>query len=486
MNSIVKKSSMAILTILSLSACTLTQKPVSKTEPEKKEVVETKVTTYEKDTTTTVLVDDTNIQKSNITKIVKHGDHWHVYTKDGKEHITYTNPSHLKDANHLDLIPVITLKQLKTKKVVSIKVHGNHWHVYTADGKEYLTYQNPSSLFKKIKITKYEGSHHPKKPSHSMPNLDSKPSVYKILKHGDHYHIYTTDGGEFITHQDPRPFYPNAKYGEYKGNHADHPTNKPKNPKALLPKPSVPNQDKEMGPIVGVLRLSDLKGKNITKIVDHGDHFHVYENGKEIGITKENPKAMFPKAEYIPNETKPEKQPEIKDKDKFTYEDVKERFDKKVEKVLSKNLQKMTHYGMVTDGLAVFGIQTPDKNGKYFYWLHDSHYHAISINDIIAMEKQGYFNGVTAKEVVAFLKYKVNHGYEIKDKIDTEEEMEAKAKFIADYYKVPVRRVRWFLGNYVIIVNGDELVRISASDLSYEDGVVKALTVLPKMKELSK
>ena len=475
MNRIYKKTSVAILAVLSLTACTFHQKAASNTESKKKEFVQPKVTTYEKDTTTTILVDDNHIQKSNIVKVIKHGDHWHVFTKDGKEHITYTNPANLKDTGGLELVSVLALAQLKGKRVVSIKKHGNHWHVYTADGKEYLTYQDPSSLFKKIKIGQYKGSHHGK-PTHSIQNLAKKSTVYKILRHGDHWHIYTTDGGEFISYQDPRPFYPKAKVGEYKGNHSSKPTN----PKAVLPKPDTPN--KKLGPVVGVLTLNKLKGRNITKIVDHGDHWHVYENGKEIGITKENPRSMFPKAEYIQEKSNHGGHTKVKETDLFTYEDVKEKLDKRVEKILSKNLKKMTHYGKVTDGLPVFGIIKPDKSGRYFYWLHDSHYHAVSIPDLIAMEKEGRFKGITAKEVVAFLKYKVNHHYVIEDRIDTEEEMIAKCRFLAKHYGVSENQVRYFLGNYVVSINGDDLVKIAADDLIVENGIVKAGVDLPKLK----
>ena len=338
-----------------------------------------------------------------------------------------------------------------------------------------MTYQDPSSLFKKIKIGQYKGSHHGK-PTHSIQNLAKKSTVYKILRHGDHWHIYTTDGGEFISYQDPRPFYPKAKVGEYKGNHSSKPTN----PKAVLPKPDTPN--KKLGSVVGVLTLNKLKGRNITKIVDHGDHWHVYENGKEIGITKENPRSMFPKAEYIQEKSNHGGHTKVKETDLFTYEDVKEKLDKRVEKILSKNLKKMTHYGKVTDGLPVFGITKPDKSGRYFYWLHDSHYHAVSIPDLIAMEKEGRFKGITAKEVVAFLKYKVNHHYAIEDRIDTEEEMIAKCRFLAKHYGVSENQVRYFLGNYVVSINGDDLVKIAADDLIVENGIVKAGVDLPKLK----
>ena len=84
--------------------------------------------------------------------------------------------------------------------------------------------------------------------------------------------------------------------------------------------------------------------------------------------------------------------------------------------------------------------------------------------------------------MVAFLKYKVNHHYVIEDRIDTEEEMIAKCRFLAKHYGVSENQVRYFLGNYVVSINGDDLVKIAADDLIVENGIVKAGVDLPKLK----
>ena len=118
-----------------------------------------KKVTYAVDDTTSVLVDD-QVDSSQIDRVVKHGDHWHVFTKDGKEHITYTDPSKSGgNINNLGIVKVVKASSLIGKDVRSIKRHGDHYHVYLGDGSEVLTYDNPSSLFPHINIEEYNGSH---------------------------------------------------------------------------------------------------------------------------------------------------------------------------------------------------------------------------------------------------------------------------------------------------------------------------------------
>ena len=193
---------------------------------------EAKKTSIKKDKTTEVLV-DAEVKKDDIVKVVKHGDHWHVFTKDGREKITYSDPNQIKDQTNFEMVSVVGKNQLKNKNVVAIKKHGDHYHVYLADGSEYLTYEDPSALFPNIKIGTYVGSHgqanrskiktqkiaENKKVKEKLEKDDER--VIKILKHGDHYHIYTSKGNEFVTYEDPRALYPNASYGLYEGNHGD-------------------------------------------------------------------------------------------------------------------------------------------------------------------------------------------------------------------------------------------------------------------------
>ena len=94
----------------------------------------------------------------------------------------------------MEMVSVVSLDQLKTMNVKEIKVHGNHWHIFTDDGSEYLTYDNPKDDFPNIKITKYEASHEGHKNStlakssktikfHESKNKLNSDEVVKILKH---------------------------------------------------------------------------------------------------------------------------------------------------------------------------------------------------------------------------------------------------------------------------------------------------------------
>lgn len=583
---------LACLFATSLSACSLFNNKEAKTSVNKaiktgqKTSYIAKKSTIKKDKTTEVLV-DAEIKKEDIVKVVKHGDHWHVFTKDGREKITYTDPSQIQDTGKFEMVSVVGKNQLKNKNVVAIKKHGDHYHVYLADGTEYLTYENPSALFPNIKIGTYVGSHgshnanktkaekvaENKKVKEKLEKDDER--VIKILKHGDHYHIYTSKGNEFVTYEDPRSLYPNASYGIYEGSHGDRKEmiakilkeekekqakNKDKkeekrpeklqkddklikvedekkthnvikilkhgdhyhiytadgdeyisysDPSSLYPdipigtyegshvdkkdnkeKDKKPNEDKKENPkeevdqdrpesprdnkksrienlkitnilgkekvdrydIVKILKhgdhyhIYDSKGREgviyenpqdiypkanfgqyegshdnqkddkkeftwpegITKIIDHGDHWHLYKGDQEVGVVTENPKSHYPDAEYI-NDSKDYSHVEVNDGDLFSYDSIKGKKVAGIERVFDDRFKLMESYGQITDGRAAFGPGGQYKGGDVFYWLHGDHYHYLSIKDLVKMEKAGELGDFTAKDIVATLKYKMEN-----------------------------------------------------------------------------
>lgn len=618
-----------------LSSCSLFSKPEKKSEQineSTKKVEQTtdsnKQSTIKKDKTTEVLI-DSEIKKEDIAKIVKHGDHWHVFTKDGREKITYKDPNKLQNTSNFEMVSVVGKSRLKGQNVVAIKKHGDHWHVYLRNGGEYLTYEDPSAMFPHIKVGTYVGSHsdhrqHNKRIdartiAHEKQKLKqtiekNDERVIKILKHGDHYHIYTSKGNEFVSYTDPRSLYPNAEYGQYVGTHANRKQmiekiiredrqkqknkqsskkthakqnsdklikdeklvkvedNKKKHnvvkilkhgdhwhiytkngeefityedPSSKYPdveigiytgshaqetkqKPEQPRKDnkpqenptekpttpsdnnkpnkKEEKPtektreqkiqelkitkvlgkdgtvneinrydIVKILKhedhyhIYDSKGnegitytnpqnlypnayfgnyegshnnpqnnnkfewpENITKIVDHKDHWHLYRGNEEVAVVRENPRDHYPNAEYIKDYVDVGNV-EVEDADVFNYDDIKPNKVEGIEAVLNDNLRNMTGYGKLTDGIAIMG--TEDKQDNVFYWLHGDHYHALSIKDLIKMEKSGALKGFTAKDVVATLKYKFQHPQEdltYKSDLNIEEIIE----FLKSHYKI--------------------------------------------------
>lgn len=581
----------ACIFLTSLSSCSLLKNKKEEKNLQQNQVNTSQKVTYEakktslkKDTTTEVLV-DSEIKKEDIVKIVKHGDHWHVFTKDGREKITYSDPNQIKDNSNFEMVSVVGKSQLKNKNVVAIKKHGDHYHVYLADGTEYLTYEDPSALFPNIKIGTYVGSHgqqnagkskaqklvENKKVKEKLEKDDER--VIKILKHGDHYHIYTSKGNEYVTYEDPRSLYPNASYGLYEGNHGDRKNmiakilkedkeNQAKK-KAAGIKDEKENSDKLVGAdklvkveenkkthnVVSILRhgdhwhvytadggeyitysdpsssypdvavgtyvgshggekedkkenksqgktgdkqgtensndkesdglltienlkitnilgkekvnrydivkilkhgdhyhIYDSKGREgvthvnpqdlyprasfgkyegshgdgdknkdkfkwpegVTKIVSHGDHWHLYKGDDEIGVVTENPKPHYPNAEYI-DESKDYSNVEVGDGDLFTYESVNPKKIPGIEKIFDKRFNEMNSFGQITDEKPAYGPGGQYKGGKVFYWLHGDHYHYLSIEDLVKMEKAGELGKFTAKDIVATLKYKMEN-----------------------------------------------------------------------------
>ena len=659
---------LACLFATSLSSCSIFKNKkeenfLDKSSKKSQQIIyEAKKTSIKKDKTTEVLV-DAEIKKDDIVKVVKHGDHWHVFTKDGREKITYSDPNQIKDNSSFEMVSVVGKNQLKNKNVVSIKKHGDHYHVYLADGTEYLTYEDPQALFPNIKIGTYVGSHgqenrsksktqkiaENKKVKEKLEKDDER--VIKILKHGDHYHIYTSKGNEFVTYEDPRSLYPNASYGLYEGKHGDRKNmiaqilkedkenqakkkaagikdekensdklkeadklvkveenkkthnvvsilkhgdhwhvytadggeyitysdpsysypdvavgtyhgshggekekstkEKEKNQKEEVSsedKPIYPTEDRktriEKLNITGILGQKDVnrydivkilqhedhyhiydsegregvtyenpkdlypnayfgqykgshsdKDKNkkeinwpegITKIVDHRDHWHLYKGDEEVAVVYVNPKDRYPEAEYIKDYVDVGNV-EVEERDLFTYDSVEPKKVDGIESVLSDNLRSMTGYGRLTDGMAIMG--TDDKEGEVFYWLHGNHYHALSIKDLVKMEKAGAFKGYTAKQVVATLKYKIkNPKTDLSYKSDLNID-EIKA-YLKSYYNISDdSRVFSLGGENIDIYTGDVTNNFHISQFEKKDGKISYKGDLPKIlsdKELEK
>lgn len=594
----------------------------------------TKKTTYQKDKTTKVLVDSDSFKKSDIVKIIKHGDHWHVFTADGKEHITYTDPNKMSDSTSLELVNVVTLAQLKNKKVVAIKIHGNHWHVFTADGNEYLTYQNPSSMFPHIKVTKYTG-HHGSRGTASITKALAKDRVVKILQHGDHFHIYTASGKEFISYSDPRGMYPHAVFGQYVGTHGQHATQKvtskqqlhlvsvlgkkvaDKNrivkilqhgdhyhvydaegnesitysdPRALYPdavfgqyvgthadhhsendehsthiennEPSTHIEDKhddnkdaianlKIVPVLGqkgkidrydiikILQhedhyhIYDSQGnegitytnpralypnakfgqyvgthsqhntnveidwpEGIDKIVDHGDHWHLYKNGQEITVVHENPKSHYPNAEYIDERPKDYSNITVENNEIFTYDEVKPEVKDGLREFLKKKdmrgIVDMEGFGDLTNETRpVYGSET-DENGQpikkdIFYFCHNGdHYHALTIKQIIQAAKAGEYGSFTALDIVAAMKWSIEN----KEKLVTftvSKNIDAVKNYLKQYYHIDdendISSVGNQIGIYGIKADGNPVYFNVDDDFTVENGQIKSIKPLPAREE---
>lgn len=293
-------------------------------------VFEKKELKYKIDETTEVLIDKT-FKKEDIIKVVKHGDHWHVWTKDNVEHITYTNPEEMEDEAEIEAVNVVSADSLSEKEdeVVKILQHGDHYHVFTASGKEYISYENPRSQFPKAFFGKYEGKHGEKEtntieehenPAGSLRENESsrekieklniitvfgeekvnRYDIVKVLRHGDHYHIYDSKGKEGILYFDPKELFPSAEYGDYIGNHGDE--KQKEDAGKSEPKAAAGREEKEETKQVNKEEKKPKNGEKnenkVIKILQHGDHYHIYTKDGEEFISYENPRNQYPDAEF--------------------------------------------------------------------------------------------------------------------------------------------------------------------------------------------
>lgn len=544
---ITKMNLILVCSAVLLASCTKKKEETKQSTSKNFEFVE-KETKYKKDETTEVLI-DAEIKKSDIVRSYKHGDHWHVFTKDGKEHITYTDPSKLGDGNSLSLVSVVSRNKLRGLNVTSILKHGDHWHVYTADGREYLTYEDPSSMFPNITVGTYVGSHNSHRNRRNSNNYshaniieEKKDRVVKILRHGDHWHIYTASGKEYISYTDPTSKYPDAEVGEYQGNHGDSqdntenekPSEKPNVPSAseklyearknlnivnVLGKNPVDRYD-----IVKILKhgdhyhIYDSKGnegitytdprslypdaefgeykgshgdenkkpfewpKGVTKIVDHGDHWHLYVGDKEVGVVHENPRSRYPNAEYI-KEGSDHSDIGVDEKELFTYESVKAEIKDKVIPYLDSNLRAMRHYGDLDTTLPVYGSNGVKKG--IFYWLHGGHYHAITIKQIIQNAKAGQYGDCTAREIVAALKYIIqNPDKEIESKVTVDRE--EVVKYLMKVYNLKDRTDVNIIGDIAYVYINDETLTFSLADFEKVNGEIRYKKKLPEAPKKAK
>lgn len=475
---------------LSMSGCAIRSNPqtgnIEASQAQAQKSFSPKESQIEKDTTTQVLIDAPEVSASDIVKIVKHGDHWHVFTRDGREIITYKDPTKAKHAGDLknthSVVSVAALRRVGSE-VVRILKHGDHYHVFTADGREFITYSDPSSLYPHLKIGTYHGSHgHISRGSAPLGSMDAPQGVpqglsivrvvsfaqiqqlpiTKILKHGDHYHCYTADGTEYVTYENPQAAFPTLQIGTYVGNHGDPqqgnpqgsqvgPQYTPSNDSSRIVRvlrhgdhwhcytadgsefiyygdapsafpeasvgnysgpehggdthPSTPSEGGTSHHQDGLIKvekgLDGIRNKNIVKILRHGDHWHVYDSDGKEYVVHTDPTPLFPHAttgdydKKVPDTV-------VVDKDElFTYDDVKAENKVKPEDMPFGDLRYMRAF---------------DAETQHFYAWHlagNPHVHAHTIEDIIRMmkyDKKLYEQkGITAKDVVATLKYYLEH-----------------------------------------------------------------------------
>ncbi|WP_051353662.1 hypothetical protein [Atopobium fossor] len=379
---------------------------------------------YAADTTTQVLIDAPAVSSDEIVKIIKHGDHWHVFTKDGREIITYSDPTKAGSVANLKntarVLEGDSLKRLDPNTVVRLLKHDNHWHIITAGGAEFITYEDPRPYYPNAAVGEYVGNHGDRRnyggsgngngntyqaghqtnqggqggsssnQGGSLPgnpglhtvrvvNLDElrRLPITKILRHDDHWHCYTADNTEYITKDDPTGVFPGIVIGEYHGNHGDHGDHS---------KPQPPR-----GPIV----QDPNDPKRVIGIEHHENHWHLHHADGTESITYEDPSALYPDIkieEYDPNHG--HKFDPLDQSEKFSYDEVKPK--------LIVDIKTITYGNLIhANGF--------DRNRNAFVIPHHDHYHYITLETIIQGCKDSYFasafGNASARDVVATIKY---------------------------------------------------------------------------------
>lgn len=442
------------------------------------EAFQDKTSAYAADTSTTVLLDAEKVASSEIVKIIKHGDHWHVFTKDGREIITYSDPTKATQASDLsNTASVVSRATLQNMAVHVVKIlkHGDHYHIFTNTGKEFITYANPSALYPHIPIGTYTGSHgsvqadyntadqgfaadtpsegalnapdgmpsaqadlgasseehqeaHPNDASNAnnplglsfvrvvkLSELAQMP-ITKILQHADHYHCYTAAGEEVITYDNPQAIFPEIRIGTYVGSHHssgqsgtgsaydnEHATAQSTPGTGNNPF-DTPNTSHENSSSTGDSQGSSphpaADENEVVKILKHEDHWHVYYKNGEERVTFTDPSALYPHikiGEYYGTHTQPLKP--LNHDEVFTYDSVEAKNIVPLDKMPWEDCKYMRFF---------------DKEQQTFYVYHlagERHAHSHAIRDIIQFAKSypSDFHGFSARDVVATLKYRIEH-----------------------------------------------------------------------------
>lgn len=520
-----------------------------KKKTEKKEKDESKKESEEKDASLQQAIEELNIvnllgkplvDRFDIVKILQHGDHYHIYDSKGNEGILYVNPEKLYpnatfgqyEGSHGDKKEEGLKKNGEKEKtegkeqaekdgmkkgegggqstpkekeksdgsrVVQILVHGDHYHIYTEDGREYITYSDPRSLYPDASFGVYTGSHGDEKTDEKKPengkkenegksnqggassndsgnpsggNSDSSEEkriaeinalqitgilgkkavnrfdIVKILQHENHYHIFDSKNNEGIVYVNPKSLYPNATFGQYEGSHGGNTGDTGNNTPIVWP-------------------------EGITKIVDHGDHWHLWKDGKEVGVVNVNPRDRYPKAEYIVEKTG-NSTIQVEDSELFTYESVEPKMADGISKFLSDNLKSMTHFGAVPrSDIPTYGSDGQTEN--VFYWLHNDHYHAITIKQIIQNAKADEYGNYTATQVVASMKAKIENKASFDEEVIDSRKNEAIQKYLKMGFNLSKDSDVEFIKNQITVyLAGGKTLKLHADDFDERNGFIRS------------
>lgn len=318
------------------------------------------------------------INTNDIISYEKHGDHWHVKTKYG-EFITYEDPSKFKNINDVRSNSIRTISGYEARQLNILRYyrHGDHWHIVTVDGSEYISYENPegrsnitqiqnriksevikdTKLFEKVvnhgdhyhvwfdgkeyvlSKSEYELAIRENKftPNKETPRVieeedtkDNDVDIVEITKHGDHWHIKTSDGKEYITYENPEG-------------------------------------KKKLSEIKNKKESTEVKSDLFEKVVQHDDHYHVWYKGREYIISEEEYEKAIKEHRFTPNVSDNENN----NSQELTKEQMEKLAKDKIDKIIDR-------YKLSESEIKKIKV---DIENNVIVYPHGSHYHYEPIDE---------------------------------------------------------------------------------------------------------
>lgn len=152
----------------------------------------------------------------------------------------------------------------------------NFYQVNMADGQSYQLFDRPNVDFEPISS---EGSQ----------------DIVAVHKHGDHYHIQLVDGSEYISYDDPRKIDSSLTIEEYEGEHGDHEGHGHEEHQHDDEQTEHNNEKEDSNSLsfIPVVKIEDIKDKDIVEISLHGDHYHLKDSENNQYLTYDDPSEYF-------------------------------------------------------------------------------------------------------------------------------------------------------------------------------------------------
>lgn len=143
-----------------------------------------------------------------------------------------------------------------TGTIVNYYLHGDHWHVELSNGKTMITYKDPRTIFPAEAFVGNSSTTSTTNPT--VINLfptNTERKLVSYYQHGDHWHLVYSDGTEEVSYE----------------------------------KPGQTNVVETAAPVVDHTTDNSTNTSNglFEKVIEHGDHVHVWVRGVEYSIAKE-------------------------------------------------------------------------------------------------------------------------------------------------------------------------------------------------------